>query len=179
MNKNKGWIKVHRSIMDNWIYDNPWTFKGFLHLCMTVNVSASTADFDGKIYTLQPGQRITSVQTLSTETGFAWKTTDKILQQFEEMGMIRMDQLGKAFILTVVNFKKYQSLTSVRDEVRDDIRDDVRNEVRIDRSEVRDEVRTEVRQIKKDKNIENNTRSKRSKEGAQRRLNLWEGAPEE
>ena len=164
MKNNNGWIKVHRSIMDGWVYDNPWALKGFLHLCLTVNIKDSTTNFDGKVYDLQAGQRITSIQTLSEEMGFTWRTTNKLMQQYEDDNMIRMDRLGKAFILTVVNFKKYQSLLASRNESRDESRDESRNA---------------SRQIKKNKNIENDRRSKRSKEGAQRRLNLWEGAPEE
>lgn len=179
MNKSNGWIKVHRSIMDGWVYDNPWALKGFLHLCLTVNIKDSTTNFDGKVYDLQAGQRITSIQTLSEETGFSWRTTNKLMQQYEDDGMIRMDRLGKAFILTVVNFKKYQSLLASRNESRDEVRDEVRDASSFDRLPSRDASRDASRQIKKSKNIENDRRSKRSKEGAPRRLNLWEGAPEE
>ena len=49
MSSDKGWIKLHRSLMENAVYDNPWTLKGFLHLCMTVNIKENTVDFDGNI----------------------------------------------------------------------------------------------------------------------------------
>lgn len=112
MTNDKGWIKLHRAIMDRWVYDNPWTLKSFLHLCMTVNINEKSVNFDGKYYNIQPGQRITSTQTLAAEMKFAWRTTDKVLKQLEDKGMVRIDHIGKAFIVTVVNFKKYQHLCS-------------------------------------------------------------------
>ncbi len=166
MSKDKGWIKTHRAIMENWVYDNPWTFKAFMHLCMTVNIKENPVNFDGKCYIIQPGQRITSVQTLSSEMKFTWRTVNKILKEFEEKDMIRLNPIGKAFIVTVVNFKRYQSLLGNRNESRDESRDASRHPSR-DAS----------RQIKKDKNELKNV-TKESKKGAKRPLNPWEGDPE-
>lgn len=123
MSNDKGWIKLHRSLMENAVYDNPWTLKGFLHLCMTVNIKENTVDFDGKHYDIQPGQRITSTKTLAAEMNFTWRTTDKILKQLEDRGMVRIHHIGKAFIVTVINFKKYQNVCS-KAEVRAEVRAD-------------------------------------------------------
>lgn len=110
MAKNKGWIKIHRSIMENWIYDDPHTFKAFIHLCMIVNINEEKAMVDGNFINVQAGQRITSVTTLSKELKFSWRTVDKILNDLEADDMIKRQPIGRGFILTVTNYKKYQRL---------------------------------------------------------------------
>lgn len=110
MSSDKGWIKLHRSLMENVIYDNPWMLKTFIHLCMTVNIKENKVNFDGKCYNIQPGQRITSTTTLSREMKYTWRTADKMLTQLQEEDMIRIDQIGRGYIVTVINFKKYQGL---------------------------------------------------------------------
>lgn len=166
MSKDKGWIKVHRSIMEKWVYDNPWALKAFMHLCMTVNIKAKKTSFDGRHYTIQPGQRITSETTLAHELKFTWRTVKKILQQFEEEDMIRIDRIGKAFIVTVLNFRTYQGLLASSDESSDES-SDASSKPSSDAS----------RQLKKGKNNLKNE-IKKGKEGAQRPFNPWEGDPE-
>ena len=162
MAKDKGWIKLHRSIMENVVYDSPWTLKAFIHLCMTVNIKENKVNFDGKFYNIQPGQRITSTSTLAAEMKFSWRTVDKILHQFEDEEMIRIDKLGRAFIITIVNFKYYQSLLASRGESRDEVT-----------NESTKPSRGEVRQSKKGKNELKNV-TKESKEGARGApLDLW------
>lgn len=164
MSKDKGWIKTHRAIMENWVYDNPWTFKAFMHLCMTVNIKENPVNFDGKCYNIQPGQRITSTQTLTAEMKFAWRTTDKVLKQLEEKGMVRIDHIGKAFIVTVVNFKKYQHLCSKAEQ---------KAEVRAEQPLLESRIASAHEQTNKEEE-----KYKEVKKGAKRPLNPWEGDPE-
>ena len=115
MNKDKGWIKVHRSIMENWVYDDPFTLKVFLHLCMTVNIKEKKTMIDGNFATIKPGQRVTSEKRLATELGSTWRTVNKILADLEADDMIKRQPIGRGFILTVTNYKKFQLVLASTD----------------------------------------------------------------
>lgn len=140
MAKNKGWIKIHRDIMDNWIYEDAITFKVFLHLCMTVNIKEKKTMIDGNFATIRPGQRITSETKLASELGCAWRTLTKILNDLESDDMIKRQPIGRGFILTVTNYQKYQALTNVSDDVNLQVN-----------FKVSDDVSAHVNQLKKSK----------------------------
>lgn len=168
MAENKGWVKSHRSIMDNWVYEDAKTYKAFMHLCMTVNVKSNTTNFDGNLCTIHPGQRITSVDKLSKELKFTWRITDKILKMLADDDMIQIKKIGKGIIVTVVNFGKYQSLSQSRDDSRDDSREHSRDDSRKDS-------RNDSRQYKKDKNDIDSypENDKRNQEAAKRTGFVW------
>lgn len=110
MAMDKGWIKIHRSIIENWVYANPNTLKAFLHLCLTVNIKEKKTMIDGNFVTVAPGQRITSETKLAEELGYTWRTTTKALKDLEADDMIKRQPIGRGFIVTVTNFGKYQPL---------------------------------------------------------------------
>lgn len=173
---DKGWIKSPRAIMNCWVYDNPWTYKCYMHLCYTVNIKDNEVNFDGVCYDIHPGQRITSIQTLATELKFTWRTVNKILTQLDNHGMIKMYPIGKAFIITVKDFRDAQPLLASRDEGRDESRD-------ASRSPSRTESRDASRQIKKGKNgkndLENESKELKNAPSAVGGLGgIWKGDPE-
>ena len=110
MATDKGWIKIHRSIMENWVYADPSTLKAFLHLCLTVNIKEKKTMIDGNFVTVAPGQRITSETKLAEELGYTWRTTTKALKDLEADDMIKRQPIGRGFIVTVSNYGKYQPL---------------------------------------------------------------------
>jgi DNA replication protein DnaD len=77
---------------------------------MTVNVTEKKTTIDGNFVTVKPGQRITSEKKLAAELEYTWRKTTQLLKEFEDDGMIERQPIGRGFILTVVNFKKYQSV---------------------------------------------------------------------
>lgn len=109
MADNKGWIKLHRDIMKKWIYDDARTFKAFMHLCMTVNIEDKKTKIDGNFALVERGQRITSVSTLSEELKFTRRTVSQILEDLEKNEAIKLQPIGRGFIVTVTNYEIYQS----------------------------------------------------------------------
>ena len=141
---DKGWIKSPREIMSCWVYDNPWTYKAYMHLCYTVNIKENEVNFNGVCYDIHPGQRITSIKTLASEMNFTWRTVNKVLTQLETHGLIKVYPVGKAFIITLKDINDSQPLLASRHPSRDASRNPSTNPSR-------DESRDASRQIKKDK----------------------------
>ena len=167
MAENKGWIKLHRSIMDNWVFDDPYVLKMFLLLCLTVNITEEKATIDGHLVTVKPGQRITSTRRLATDAGYTWRTAKKALDTLEADNMIEMQPVGHGLLVTVANFKKYQTmLTSSR--ASNFASSPASNSASSSPS----------RQLKKSKNRLQNGKEKTIKKSAQAPGGVWGGEPE-
>ena len=65
---NKGWIKLHRQLLDCWIWrvNEPFDKRSaWVDLLLTANHSDTKLLFNGEIITITRGQILTSVRQLS------------------------------------------------------------------------------------------------------------------
>lgn len=175
MAENKGWVKLHRCIMDNWVFDDAKSLKAWLHLILTVNHEENKIPFDGKLQIVKPGQTITSISKLAKAWGYTWRTADKIIKNFILDDMVSIEHIGRAFILTILNYESYQSLSESRAKSRAKSTGESRGESTTDsRDASRGESRGESRQTRRidtDKNdVKNDTRAK---EAAKRKSFDW------
>lgn len=167
MANDKGWIKAYRSIKDHWISHDHRAFHLWFYLLMEVNHVESKTKIEGNLTTIKQGQTYTSIDKLSKGVNITWRKTKELLEEFEADEMITITPISHGILLTVCNYQMYQgTLPQSRAERRENSRTDSRTDSRAER-----------RQYKKNKNDINNDIEK-DKKAAQRRLNLWEGAPE-
>lgn len=107
-----GWISIHRSIEQHWLYEETRKFSRFeawIDMLLMVNHSDNKTVHDGKLVTVKRGQRITSLRQLSER--WSWSTTkvDAFLKLLESDGMIEVKKDTKKTLLTIVNYDFYQS----------------------------------------------------------------------
>lgn len=76
----EGFISLHRKILDWEWYDDINVFRLFTHLLLTANWT--TAKWHG--IEILPGQRITSRETLSKETGLSTQQVRTALKKLQE-----------------------------------------------------------------------------------------------
>ena len=109
-NKENGWIKLHRSIKDNWVWeDTPFSYgQAWIDLLMRANHAESKTLFNAKLITIEQGAFITSVRKLCVEWGWSKDKTLKFLRTLEADGMIQRDSDNQRTKITVVNWGKYQ-----------------------------------------------------------------------
>lgn len=106
-NSNKGWIKLHRTILEN-----P-TLKGRrLALWVTLLLLAShdpcEAVFDGKRITLLPGQFITGRLYLANNSSYSEGGVEKVLLVMEKEQQIEQQKSNKNRLITIKAWEKYQ-----------------------------------------------------------------------
>lgn len=167
MATNKGWIKLHRNIMNNWVFDDPYTLKMFLLLCLTVNITEEKTTIDGNMVTVKPGQRITSTRRLAADAGYTWRTAKKTLDALDADNMIELQSIGHGLLVTVVNFRKYQTMLTSNSS-SSFASSFASNSASSSSS----------RQLKKSKNRSQNGKEKTIKKSAQAPGGVWGGEPE-
>ena len=103
-----GWVKIHRKIRDNWIWDNAEYLKAWLDLIFRANFDERRILFDGEIKELKCGQFITSVRKLAEAWGWSNSRVLRFLRMLEDDGMITRDSNSKRTLLTIENYGFYQ-----------------------------------------------------------------------
>ena len=76
----EGFINLHRKILDWEWYDDINVFRVFTHLLLTVNWTP--AKWHG--IEIHPGQKITSRETLATETGLSIRQVRTALEKLQK-----------------------------------------------------------------------------------------------
>lgn len=103
---DNGFITLDRKILKWEWYDDPNTFRLFLHLLLTVNWSDQK--WHGE--TIQRGSRVTSYQKLADELKLTVQQVRTAIEHLESTKEITRKSTSKYQIITVVNYGKYQDL---------------------------------------------------------------------
>ena len=171
---DQGWIKAYRTLKTHWTADDHRAFHLWIYLLLEVNHKEGKTTVDGSFVRIMPGQTLTSYDKMSRETHMTWRVVKNIISAFLDDGMIELKAIGRGLLLTVCNFEMYQG-NSARGTSKTQSKTQSN-----DRPDDREERRVKRRQYKNIENIDNdNNNNKRNKDSAKRRVNLWEGAPEE
>jgi len=105
---NKGWIMLHRQILDNPIIRKP----NYCHLWVTLLLKAAHKGKDfiwnNEKQSLLPGQLLTGRTKLAEQTGIAPSTVEHILKYLESEQQIEQQTTQKFRIITIKNWEKYQ-----------------------------------------------------------------------
>lgn len=115
-----GWIKIHKSIMAHWLWDDPFTLKAWMDILLNANYADKKTMFDGNLITVNTGQIITSIRKLSERWGCSKEKVSKILDMFAADGMLIVDKNNKRTLLTVVNYRVYQNTCDTESDTESD-----------------------------------------------------------
>lgn len=108
----EGWVKLHRTITDNWIWDNPHYLKWWLDLILMANHKERKILFNDSIRTVGIGERVTSEQKLSERWGVSRNTVRKFLNLLVKDDMISLKksrQTGTTYKIN--NYNVYQGFS--------------------------------------------------------------------
>lgn len=103
-----GFIKLHRKITKWEWYRNANTFRVFVHLLLSANYESH--GFEGR--TIERGQCVTSVSTLSKELKLSSQSIRTALNHLKSTGEITINPTPKFSIITVNNYDLYQHVPS-------------------------------------------------------------------
>lgn len=107
-----GWIKLHRSIQDNWIWNADKSFDkahAFTDIILSCNHADSKIAFDGKPMVIKRGEWLTSLLQLSQRWGWSTKKVSNFLNTLEQDQMISQERNTKRTLIKVLNYNTYQS----------------------------------------------------------------------
>ena len=105
-----GWIKLHKSITEHWLWDDPVVLKAWIDLLLSVNYMDKKTLFNGRLITVRKGQIITSIRKLAERWGCTRRKANNIITMFAEDGMVELKRDKDGTLLTVLNYGIYQDM---------------------------------------------------------------------
>lgn len=106
-----GWIKIHRSIKDHWLYTEKRVFSRFEawnDILLTVNYSDAQTLIKGKLYNVKRGESILSLDSWAKRWGWEKSTVRRFLKLLENESMVVLDSDNVTTRLTVCKYESYQ-----------------------------------------------------------------------
>lgn len=105
-----GWIKLHRALLNDplWLCSTDSQKVVLITLLLKANHDSSEWLWNGNKYTCQPGQLITSISSLSKESGASTQSVRGALAKFEKLGFLNKESNKQSTLITICNYTKYQ-----------------------------------------------------------------------
>ena len=106
-----GWIKIHRSIKDHWLYTEKRVFSRFEawnDILLTVNYSDAQTLIKGKLYNVKRGESILSLDSWAKRWGWEKSSVRRFLKLLENESMVVLDSDNVTTRLTVCKYESYQ-----------------------------------------------------------------------
>lgn len=107
-----GWIKLHRSIQNHWLYTENRKFSKFEawnDILLNVNHCKAKAIIKGKIFEINRGQSIYSLDTWAKRWNWDKTSVKRFLDLLKSDSMIELKNETVTTRLTVCNYDSYQS----------------------------------------------------------------------
>lgn len=143
-----GWIKLHRKILNNPIFQNAELLRLFLYCLLRAGYQEKEIIFNEGIKELETGEFITGAGILSSELKQNQNTTWKRLKLLEKLGYLSIKSTNKFSVIKVSKFDIYQ-IENLEDYKPDT--NEVQTKYKPDTTNKKD---------KKDKNINNLSKDK-------------------
>ncbi|MDU3323588.1 MAG: hypothetical protein E6X82_03980 [Clostridium sp.] len=114
----QGWIKLHRCIRSNWIWnDKPFSRgQAFLDLLLMVNHEDKKIIFNGSLTEVKRGGCITSIRKLGDKWGWSNKKVKMFLDQLQSDKMITYESNTKRTLVTIEKYDLYQSKETPKEQ---------------------------------------------------------------
>ena len=110
-NKNKGFIKVYRSMMSSWEW---WDDLNTFRLFMTILISVNWTDKKWHGKTIPRGSMFTSLSSLSDLSGLTVKQVRVALKHLIETNEVASERANNGRLISVVNYEFYQDIDEKR-----------------------------------------------------------------
>lgn len=104
-----GWIKLHRSITDHWIFKDSEFLLLWITMLIEANHEPRKALFNGALLNLQRGQFVFGRKSYSEKTGVSENKIRRFLSLLISDQMIHQQTTNKFSLITITNYDKYQN----------------------------------------------------------------------
>ena len=105
-----GWISLHRSLMEHWVYkEKPFCKLGaWVDLLLMVNHTDNKMVVGNRLTTIKRGQTFTSYRSLAARWGWGVERIKAFLSLLKSDNMIELKTTTHGTLLTIVNYGFYQ-----------------------------------------------------------------------
>ena len=138
-----GWIKLHRKLLDNPIFDKPELLQLFIYCLLKANHEPQKIIFNGQETEVSTGQFITGRTVIARDLGQKPITTYKRLKILKNIEILNIESNNRFSLVTVVNYGMYQS-----EEIK-------RNSKSNNKGTTREQLGNTNKNVKNDKNDKN------------------------
>lgn len=145
-----GFIKIHRSIFDNWVADEPEALAVWVRILSEANFKATKKKFNGSLIEVQRGQLIFGLNAFSDRSGVSVMKLRRIISELESDGMINRQKTNRYSLITVVSYDSYQDVTIQQQAINNPLTD----KQHADNTRI-----TTLEEVKKETSEENNPSS--------------------
>lgn len=112
-----GWIKLHRDILNHWIWKDTEKFHWWLELLFMANWEDGKVLVGNTLVNVKRGQMLASNGFLSKRWQVHPDTVRSFLRLLESDNMITQEAHSKFNLITICNYVKYQDVTNPNAEV--------------------------------------------------------------
>ena len=108
-----GWLKLHRELLEKpiWVNSTPQQKSILIAILCMVNHEPNKWEWKGKLYEINAGQTITSIDKicLIAGKGISSQNVRTAINRFEKLGFLTNESANDGRLLTVLNWRIYQS----------------------------------------------------------------------
>ena len=108
MGKDLGWIKLHRCIWDNWVWEYPKLAYRWIDLLLLVNHEKKEIKAGNTFIFVDAGQKLTAIHQLALRWKVCDTTVKETLNLFKMKDMITTKKYKNGTLITVINYGLYQ-----------------------------------------------------------------------
>ena len=120
---NSGWFKLHRDLLSKpiWLLSTPEQKVILITILAMANHEEKKWEWNGKPFTCQPGQFVTSLEHLANKCGqgVTVRNVRTALKRFENFEFLTNQVTKTGRLITVVNWGKYQGCSGQGDKPTD------------------------------------------------------------
>ena len=139
-----GWIKLHRSLRDHFLFDfnEPDKALAWIDLLMSASFSDHKVHIKGRVLDVKRGQFCVSQVTLQKRWGMSQNKVKRFLNLLKTEGMVDVQTNDATTIITICNYEDYQDIDSSDERANERAGERTANEPR-----------TTIKERKEDKEI--------------------------
>ena len=102
------YIKINRKIFNHWVFDDAWSFKAWIDLIGMANYEPSNFAINNKMFTVNRGELVRSLQTLARRWDCSVGKARNFLMMLESDGMVVVNSEKLATRIKIANYEDYQ-----------------------------------------------------------------------
>ena len=131
MKTTKGFILLHRTIKDNWIWDNDAYLKAWVDLLLSASHKAKKVYVNGQPIQCNRGETVKTIRTWARDWGWSRSRVSRFFKTLEGDRMIERKMIQKTTHLRIINYEDLQGFvrqTWDKDETSAHINNNVNKE---------------------------------------------------
>jgi hypothetical protein len=116
-----GWVKLHRSIRDHWLYsEKPFSkLEAWIDLLLSANHKDNKFLLGNELIEVKRGSFVTSEVKLAEKWGWSRTKVRTFLELLEKDNMLVKKSDNKKTVLTIVNYSDYQDTETAKEQQKD------------------------------------------------------------